>query len=278
MDKRQPPSKLIADVERKLQEIQGKVVTASEQLGLARKIVAVGKPYWQRADEAIAGGESDEVLSSGYHVLLSFSEQVKSLDEQSAAFLDQAQEMAGSATILAHATASTASVSGSVISVDCEPMRQFRYSFDIHDDYSRKFSAIKPELGSNFQGIRSAYFGTTTQGLRQALFMARQTFDELFDSLVTDAEVREQRWWSPEDPQKPTVVTRRQRMRYAAEKHVVDPARRNVLLDAIDHMNSVYNQLQKLHSRDTLDEEKDRDVLFEMLALLRNWVDSLKIA
>lgn len=278
MQERQPPSKLIVDSENRLEEIQGKVTTASEQVGLARKVIAAVKPYWESADKAITSGKSDEILTSGYHVLVSLSEQVKSLDEQSGEFLNQAQAVVGSATVFAHATASTASVSGSSISFDWGPIKKFRYTFDTHDDYSKKISMINPALGESFRGIKSAYFGTTTQGLRQALFMARQTFDQLFDSLVTDDEVREQSWWSPEDLQKPRMVTRRQRLRYAAEKHVADPAKRKVLLDGIDHMNNVYNGLQKLHSRGVLDEEKDKDVLFEMLDLLKNWVDSLKTA
>jgi hypothetical protein len=73
------------------------------------------------------------------------------------------------------------------------------------------------------------------------------------------------------------TAARLQRMRYAAEKHVKDPIKRKVLLDGIKHMNNVYNGLQKLHSRNVLDEEKNKDVLFEMLDLLKNWVDSLKI-
>jgi hypothetical protein len=276
LPEQQPPSQLVEDIERRLEQIQRKVTAASEQVGLTRKIVAAGKPYWESADEIFMNGKPDAILTSGYQVLASFREQVESLEEQSSDFQGQVQSVMGSATVFANSTASTASVSGYSLGFNSEPIKQFRYVFDTHDEYGVRMSIINPALGKSFDTIKSAYFGSTKEGLRQSLFMARQTFDQLFDSLVTDDEVRQQSWWLSENSQKPEMVTRRQRMRYAAEKHVKDPAKRKVLLDGIEHMNKVYNSLQKLHSRNVLDEEKDKDVLFEMLDLLKNWVDSLK--
>ena len=277
MPEQQPPSELIEEIERRLEEIQRRVAATSEQVGLARKIIATGKPYWVSTDKIFKEGKPDVVLTSGYQVLASFAAQVNSLDEQSIGFRGQAQSVAGSASMFASATTNTATFSGYSLGFDTEQMKQYRYTFDTHDDYSKKMSSINPALGQTFGGIKSAYFGSPTEGLRQALFMTRQTFDQFFENLVTDGEVRLQTWWTSEDPHKPEMVTRPQRMRYAAEKHVTDPITRKVLIDGVHHMNIVYKKLQVLHSRDFLDEEKDKDVLFEMLDLLKNWLDSLKI-
>ena len=278
MPEQQPPSKLVEDIERRLEQIQRKVTAASEQVGLTRKIVAAVKPYWNSADKIFMEGKPDTILASGYQVLASFKEQVESLEEQSSDFQGQVQSMMGSATVFANTTGSTASFSGWSLGFDPEPIRQFRYTFDTHDEYGSKLSKVNPALGQTFNAIKSAYLGSPAEGLRQALFLTRQTFDHFFDALVSDNEIRQQTWWSPEAPQKPKSVTRTQRIRYAAEKHVKDPAKRKVLIDGAHHMNNVYQTLQNLHKRGPLDEEKDKEALLEMLNLLRIWVDSLKIS
>lgn len=276
MSKQRLPSEIVEDIDRRLKEIQQKFASASEQTGYAQKAVSSGKPYWKSADRIFSEGSVDEILASGYRLLESFDEQVRSLDEQSEGFISQVHSVMGTASFVASATSSTATVSGHPIDFDPEPVRQFRYTFDVHDEYAGKFSQLDPSLGQTFKGIKSAYLGSTIESLRQALFLARQTYDHLFGALVDDKEVKKQNWWSPENMKKPDTVSRPQRIRYAAEKYVKDPRQRKVLIDGAQHMNDVYQKLQKLHKRGSLDEEKDKDALFEMLNLLRIWVDAIK--
>lgn len=277
MSKQRLPSDLIEDTERRLKEIQQRFAAASEQAGYAQKVVSAAKPYWQSADRIFAEGAADEILTSGYQVLESFNEQVQSLDEQSGEFLNQVQSVMGTAPVVANSTSSTATISGYSMDFNAEPVRQFRYVFNSHDEYANKLSKLDPSLAKTFDGIKGAYFGSRVEGLRQALFLTRQTFDHFFDTLVDDNEVKRQSWWSPEDNKKPGIVSRPQRMQYAAEKYVEDSAKRKVLTSGVQHMNKVYEKLQKLHKRGPLDEEKDKDALFEMLGLLKIWVDSLKV-
>jgi len=277
LSKQRLPSELIEDTERRLGGIQQRIAAASEQAGYAQKMISASKPYWRSADKIFMEGTEDEILTSGYDVVQSFNEEVHSLDEQSGEFLNKVQSVMGSAHIVANSTGSTAAFSGYPFDFDPKPLRQFRYTFDSHDEYAKRISELDSSLGQTFGGIKGAYFGSSKDGLRQALFLTRQTFDHFFDVLVKDEEVKQQSWWSPENPQEPDVVSRPQRIRYAAEKYVDDPARRQLLIDGAQHMNNVYNKLQKLHKRGSLDEEKDKDALFEMLDLLKTWVDSLKV-
>lgn len=276
MSKQRLPSEIVEDTERRLNAIQQKFASASEQTGYAKKAVSSGKPYWKSADRAFNEGAADEILASGYRILESFNEQVRYLDEQSEGFISQVYSVMGTASFIANATSSTATVSGYPIDFDPEPVRKFRCTFDTHDEYTGKFSQLDPSLGQTYRAIKSTYLGSTVESLRQALFLTRQTYDHFFDALVDDEEVKKQSWWSPDNTKKPDTVPRLQRIRYAAEKYVKDPRQRKVLIDGAQHMNDVYQKLQKLHKRGPLDEEKDKDALFEMLSLLRIWVDAIK--
>jgi len=272
--KQRPPSELVEDIERRLQEIQRKAAESSEQAGYAHKVVSAGKPYWQALDEPFISGRTDEIVASGYHFLESLHGQVQALDEQSIEFRGQVRSAASNVDVYADVTASTASVSGFPMSFDPEPLRRLRYSFEGHDDYAHRLKGIDPALAETFRGIKESYFGSTSDNLRMALSEARQTFDHLFDTLVPDdKEVRQQSWWSPEDAKKPQVVTRTQRIRYAAEKYVRDHNQRKVLINSAQHMNDVYNKLLRLHTRGPLDDVKDKDALFEMITIIRRWVD-----
>jgi len=270
------PSELVADIKKRLDEIQKKAAKATQEVGLARETITAGEPYWQALDQRFKTGRPDSVLTSGYTVLTSLQEQAKAIDEQTNVLASQVHGIAINTGIYADVTASTANVSGVEILWNPEPLNRLRYSFNSHDEYAEKIKHIDPSLSISFSGIKETYLGGSPDRMRQALFECRQTVDHLFDCLVPDdSEVTKQPWWSPEDPKKPNMVTRAQRLRFAAEKHVRNHNQRQVLVDGTQHMNEVYNKLQRLHKRGPINEDKARDTILEMLSIIRAWVDSI---
>lgn len=276
MSKQPLPSKLIADIKHRLKQIQQKAAQATKKVGYAHEVISAGEPYWQALDDPFKSGQVDEVLASGYDVLQSLHRQVEATDLQSSELLGQVEGIMSNTSMYAGVTAATVSFSGLTLDFDSEHLRKLSYSFERHDEYQRKLEALDSALSRTFGGIRDAYFGASSDSLRQALFQARQTVDHFFNALIPDdMEVMQQSWWSPDDPKKPQVISRPQRIRYAAEKHVRDRNQREVLIQGARHMNKVYDALQMLHTRGTLDEARAKDVLFEMLSLIRTWVDSI---
>ncbi|MBN1213576.1 MAG: hypothetical protein JXA92_13475 [candidate division Zixibacteria bacterium] len=271
------PSKIIEDTERRLEQIQNRLNLESEQTGLTRKIVSIVKPYWESADQLFKQGNKDPILTSGYQILVGLNEQVREIDKRTKQFEGQSLSLAGTASVFANSTGTTASVSGYSFGFNLAPIKQFRYDFTNHDYYSKRMSAIDPSLGKTFRAIKSAYLSNNSDGLRQALFSARQSYDHLFDILAKDTNVRKQGWWSADDPNKPEMVTRAQRLRYAAEKHVPDPVKQRVLESSDTHTTNVYNKINILHNRGSVDKDKGEYALFEMLVILKNWLDSINI-
>lgn len=271
------PSEVVASIKQKLKEIQCKVTEVGGLAGYVHEVVTAGEPYWLKLDAAFRSGRTDPVVTSGYSLLGSPNKQVEAIDIQSRSLLSGLKSFAGTISIYPYATASTASLSGSIADFDPKALERLRDSFNTHEEYARRLGSIDPSLGETFGGIKNTYFSGSSDSVRQALFESRQTFDHLFSVLAPDQEVMQQIWWCPEDPAKPNGVTRMQRMRFAAEKHVLDAGARDSLIKGAGHAIEVYNRLQKLHTRGPLDETRAKPAVLEMLSVIRAWIDAMSM-
>ncbi len=66
-----------------------------------------------------------------------------------------------------------------------------------------------------------------------------------------------------------------QRFRLAVEKYVDDPNQQNTLTSEASHTNEVYKSLQAFHTPGPLDETKEKDALFEMVSIIKGFLDSI---
>lgn len=280
------PSEVISNIKRELKDKQQKLVGGAQEIRYAHDLVSESEPVWRRLDDVIQTDQPDEVVASSYQFLLDFERQVSAFKPLTDEITAQARYVTHSATFFADATASTASFvnwppTHPVPSVspimDRLRLQTIKHAFDAHDKHAAILDRIDPALGETFRSIKESYYGSAFDRVRKALGAARQTWDHLFDKLAPDDEVRGQPWWSSENPDKPTQVTRKQRIRFAAEKYVKDPNQRAVLVSEAQHMNDVYDKLQRLHTRGPLDETKDSDALFEIVRLIGVWLDSLTL-
>lgn len=242
MTKRRLPSELISDIKSRLERIERTIREASQQVGYVSKIVTAGEPYWRALDEEIERGQLDPLTSTSYNFLESFNEQVRRLERRTRQFDRPVLNLAGTVSIYADVTATDSSLSPLAIDYDREHIKRMRYSFDVHDDYSIRLADLDPALSKTFNAIKEAYYGQSSDPLRIALSQIRQTFNHFFNLLVpSDSEITKQSWWAPANPNKPKDVSRTQRIRFAAQKHVKDRNMRQVLINGADHMNDVYN-------------------------------------
>ena len=68
------------------------------------------------------------------------------------------------------------------------------------------------------------------------------------------------------------MVTRDERLRYAANLHARTPILARTLIGSSRHMLTVHDALSSAHKRGELDENKSRTSIREMDALLRQWI------
>jgi hypothetical protein len=150
-------------------------------------------------------------------------------------------------------------------------------------DYSQdkalpeRLSKLDPALGKTCAQIWECLYGTMADPEKSALYMLRQTWDHLFDKLAPDDEVRTSEFWTQPSEGKKDLVTREQRIQYAAANHVTNPETRNVLLASSRLMLDMYQRLNAAHTRDEIDRDKARRTLRSIYAWLEQWAEALKL-
>ena len=96
--------------------------------------------------------------------------------------------------------------------------------------------------------------------------------------LAPDEEVKGQPGWKPIDPKKPEMVTRRQRLEYASDKHITDVKHRATIIASFDHILAVYDDLNKLHHIEKpIDVKQAQTAARAMLEVLNQWADALQL-
>ena len=140
---------------------------------------------------------------------------------------------------------------------------------------ANRLSRLDPALGRVCEQIWQDLYGTTADPERGALFMLRQTWDHLFDTIAPDDEVRKSSRWTPKPSPKPELVTREERIMYALDHHVVDPTTRGLLVASSKQMTDLYQGLNRAHTRGDLDKEKARRVLRSVYDWFKLWADAL---
>jgi hypothetical protein len=143
-------------------------------------------------------------------------------------------------------------------------------------EYAQRLEKLDPELGRYYRGISEAFFGLTENAERTAFSLARQCFDHLFAILVPDDEdVRRSRFFRKKDGEKPDVVSRVERIKFAASTRIRDAAQADLLAEQAAEMVSGYGRLQELHAREAIDREHARAVLRTFMAAIEQWIDAL---
>lgn len=274
------PSEIYSEIKHELKDKQKKLSESAEKLGYAHELISDSEPVWQGLDDIFKSGKPDEVANSSYQILRDYDNQIKAVNPLSDKLTHQINSISGTAIFISDATAGTASFVNwpeNYALPNIDKVRNKRQTFEEHENYALMIDRIDQSLGETFRSIKSAYFGSTHDNVRMAIEQARQTWDHLIKKLVRDEEVRTQPWWPNwhPDPKDPQIVTRAQRMRLAAEKYVEDPYQKNVLISGASHTIEVYKRLQKLHTPGPLNETKEKDALFEMVSIIKKWIDSI---
>lgn len=110
---------------------------------------------------------------------------------------------------------------------------------------------------------------------RSAMYTMRQGFDQLLDRMAPPAEVQKTKYCQPKTGDDAGKVYRRERLEYAAHTHVDDLARRNTLLASSRHTLEIHELLNRAHSREATDETRAQFAVWEMHAVIMQWVDGM---
>jgi len=268
------PHDIIDGIEETLDKLHSEFTEAATVIGQEKERIHAIRPVWQvLADADTDSPEYANVFHTGVHALAAYRDQLNDIRGQYGTLGSRVREISASTDSTVAITAVTQSffTKGLVSVTPAPPTLPPR---DEATDVEAALRRLDPALLATYLGVREALYGTRSDPERAALYEIRQVFDHFFSILAPDEQVRDSKYWSPKEGDKPKMVTRDERLRFAANKHARTPILARTLIGSSRHMLSVHDALSSAHNRGELDVNKSRFSIGEMDTLLRQWITS----
>lgn len=268
------PEDIIDEMAQTLDELHVEFTEAAAVIGEEKERIQAIRPVWHElANLDTDSSEYANVFTTGTHALAAHRDQLNEIRDQFGSVGSQMSMISGSTDSTVAITAVTESFFSKGL-VTVTPSPPTLPTKDEAKDVEDALGELDPTLHATYVGVREALYGTRSDPERAALYEIRQVFDHFFSILAPDDQVRESRYWSPKEGNKPNQVTRDERLRYAAHAHALTPILARTLLGSSRHMLSVHDALNYAHKRGELDVNKARASIREMNTLLRQWIRS----
>jgi hypothetical protein len=120
-------------------------------------------------------------------------------------------------------------------------------------------------------------YGTDADAIRSAMLTMRQAYDHFISRLAPDDKVRESEFFTTKKDNKPDLVTRKERLKYAAETRVKNEDKRKLLIASDNHTLETYEVFQRAHVRGPIDESVAKDAILAMNSILLQWANALEL-
>lgn len=140
--------------------------------------------------------------------------------------------------------------------------------------YARRLTDLHAPLGDTYRSAWNLSYTQKHDPGRAALWQMRQVLDHLFERLAPDDAVRASSFWSRKDGNKSDAIHREERLRFAAQRCIRDPARRTVLLESVQETLRSYERLNTAHKRGVIAPQTADDVFRAADAVIRRWIDA----
>jgi len=268
------PQDIIDEMEETLDDLHTEFTEAASVIGEEKERIQAIRPVWQSLAESDTDStEYADVYHTGVHALGAYRDQLNDMRDQYGNIGSQVREISSSMASTVAITAVTHSFfSRGLVSIT--PAPPTLPPKEETKDVEAALLKLDPALHATYLGVRETLYGTRSDPERAALYEIRQVFDHFFSILAPDDQVRESKYWSPKDGEKSNMVTRDERLRYAANTHARTPILARTLIGSSRHMLSVHDALNSAHKRGELDANKARYSIREMDTLLRQWITS----
>lgn len=267
---------ILDDLISDLDSIHEQLTDKAAKIGFARDAVQAIKPLWRSLiNQDTSDPDTVEIYSSGFNLLKSVRDQIHLTALQGEPYFGHIDDTSASVISFVTTSGSTAAF----FDVSFEMPDSYNLVFgspDRHQHYQDRFSKFDQPLGNTYQGIWEVLYGTRTNPEKGALYLIRDSYDQLFRILAPDDEVRDSPFWKPKDNEKHNQIYRHERLEYAANTHIKNEVKRKSILESSKHMLSVYEKLNQAHANE-VNPVKARKALEEMRSILEEWADAIGI-
>lgn len=141
--------------------------------------------------------------------------------------------------------------------------------------YARKLELLEPSLAATYRAAWHALYAEGHDPGRPSLWQMRQVKDHFFGLLAPEDKVRTSIHWSRKSGDKPEMVHRAERWKFAADRWLLDPQLRNVFVESVKEIDQAYETLNQAHKRGALDRARAEETFRSADAVVRRWIDGI---
>lgn len=266
------PEKIVGDIINYLSDLHRDLVSSTVKIGQEIEKYKKLQQCWRKID--IAEHEDpymNIVIKSSINLLSTARDNITFRKKKTEQICDLIEGICRSSNLISASTGSTASL----FNLDFIFNQPTFHTDEGFINTSRYLEEWDSSLADTYKSIPEMLYGTTSDPIRSALNMIRQTFDHLFSILSPDIKVRKSSYWKKKKGNDPERIYRLERIKYAINEHVDNEYDRSILFASSKHMLVIYKQLNSLHKRGQLNEKQTRHALTEMQKLIEEWVNKL---
>ena len=271
------PEEIIDDITANLDKLHKGLTESATLVGQEIERYENIRPAWKIMSETqVDNPDIREIYNLGVCGLSAFRDELTDNWRISGLYTQDISRLLSSSDTTAAITSSSATVFQRVGEIKVP----YRYTLPRHQNYGdtkAKLEKIDPSLCKTFESIREIFYGTRYDPERAAEYQSRQVFDHLFSILAPDDKVRKSPYWKRKTGNDSNLVTRPERIAFAANTHVTNKSTRQILVFSSKHMLSVYKVLCKAHNRGPINEQEAKEALREMFQLICDWVNEVDL-
>ncbi|MBW8864873.1 MAG: hypothetical protein JF609_08115 [Verrucomicrobia bacterium] len=263
---------------KKTEQLREKFSNAAQDLGRIQVMLGATKPYLVGlVRELTASSVDSPIVLSGVATVNAIKHSLTDIESCATFPIEKVSWLSASAFSFGANTVATSSLislehPGS-FKVETIPIRDFH----AENRVAARLAKIDPALGKTCAEIWETLYGTTADSERAAMFMIRQVWDHLFDKLAPEDEVRASRFWKKKEGDKPYQVFRCERIQFAVDRHIANPAHKEQLLAVSRQMLDFYQEFNDAHTRGEINKEKARSALNAVFSWFIQWADCMGI-
>lgn len=268
------PGDDIEALEGNLEQSQQQLTQSAEELGYQLDVVRAVKPFWRYVTPDMLQG----AVASGAAIISYWREDSESWNKQSEELLHRITVASGTATVFAANTAPIEYMHLPKPVVDSEVIHRVTAQKDERTFVQMELVKVDASLADTYATVWQYMHLPVFDPLRGSLFLMRQVFDHFLDRLAPDSEVMSQMDFVPDEKLKQKNgkgVTRRHRIEFLAKAKIKDEGSRLLVLHSTQNFLDVYDELNHVHIRGALDEDKAKDAVYAGSALLATWLKAL---
>lgn len=267
------PNEDIKKIQTNLEKARTLHAKSLDDISFQQEALSIISPYWENVIEIPTSGS----ISSTASAISLWANETEKMVFNARTAADQIVLTSGIATNVASSTGTLAQYDSRIRFVSENTAKVVSKRLE-RESIRKALSTIDKSLADTFSTIWQYVAYPAFDPGRGPLVQMRQTFDHFLSIIASDEEVESLADFEPDEELKKRNgkgITQKHRVHYFAKYKVINENHSEAVIKSWQMFNDTYSELNMLHARKRLDEEKVKSALTQGEVVLQEWLRAL---